>query len=56
MVLPWGGLPKTMQIPLFPESASTTADSVDYLYYYLTAVTVVMTTLIFAAVFIFGNK
>jgi cytochrome c oxidase subunit 2 len=45
-----------MQIPFFPESASTTADQVDYLYYYLSAVTVVMTTLIFAAVFIFAIK
>jgi len=45
-----------MQIPLFPESASTTADAVDYLYYYLSAVTVVMCTLIFAAVFIFAIK
>jgi len=45
-----------MQIPLFPEAASTTADSVDHLYYYLSAVTVIMTALIFAAVFIFAIK
>ena len=45
-----------MQIPLFPEAASSTAASVDYLYYYLTAVTVVMTGLIFGAVFVFAIK
>jgi cytochrome c oxidase subunit 2 len=45
-----------MQLPLFPEAASTTAAGVDYLYFYLTAVSVVMTVLIFAAVFIFAIK
>ncbi len=45
-----------MQIPLFPDAASSTAATVDYLYYYLSAVTVVMTALIFAAVFIFAIK
>src|ERR1700732_2063385 len=45
-----------MQIPLFPESASSTADSIDYLYYYLSAVTVVMSALIFAVVFFFALK
>ena len=45
-----------MQLPLFPEAASTVADSVDYLYFYLSAVTIVMTGLIFAAVFFFAIK
>ena len=45
-----------MQLPLFPEAASTTAASVDYLYYYLSAVTVIMSALIFGAVFIFAIK
>ena len=45
-----------MQLPLLPEQASSTAASVDYLYWYLSAVTVVMTTLIFAAVFFFAIK
>jgi cytochrome c oxidase subunit 2 len=45
-----------MQLPLFPEAASSTAASVDYLYYYLSAVTVIMTALIFAAVFYFAIR
>ena len=47
---------KQMQIPLFPEVASSTAEGVDDLYYYLSAVTVVMTAPIFAPVFIFALK
>jgi cytochrome c oxidase subunit II len=45
-----------MQLPLFPESASTTANSVDYLYFYLIGVSVIMTVLIFTAVFVFALK
>src|ERR1700692_1045422 len=45
-----------MQLPLFPEAASAIASSVDYLYFYLTAVTIVMTAVIFAAVFFFALK
>jgi len=45
-----------MSFPLFPEAASSMARSVDYLYLYLSAVTVVMTALIFAAVFFFALK
>ena len=45
-----------MQLPLFPEAASSMARQVDYLYFYLTAVTVVMTGLIFAVVFFFAVK
>jgi len=45
-----------MQVPLFPEAASTMARQVDYLYAYLTVVTIVMTALIFAAVFFFAIK
>src|ERR1700760_1218778 len=40
----------------FPEAASTMARQVDYLYGYLTVVTIVMTVLIFAAVFFFALK
>jgi cytochrome c oxidase subunit II len=45
-----------MQLPLFPEAASTIASSIDYLYFYLTAVSVIMTALIFGAVFFFAIK
>jgi len=55
-MLPRGGPRKQMQIPFFPEAASTTAADVDHLYYYLSAVTVIMTALIFATVFIFAIK
>src|SRR5579884_1784817 len=41
---------------LFPETASTLASDVDHLYYFLTAVSIVMTVLIFAAVFFFAMK
>src|SRR5579871_4492081 len=43
-------------LPLFPPSAATNADDVDHLYYWLLTVSVVMTVLIFAAVFIFAMK
>ena len=43
-------------MPLFPEAASSTAASVDYLYWYMSAVTVIMTALIFFTVFIFAIK
>jgi cytochrome c oxidase subunit II len=45
-----------MQVPLFPEAASSIARTVDYLYFYLTGVTIVMTALIFAVVFFFAIK
>jgi cytochrome c oxidase subunit 2 len=45
-----------MQLPFFPEAASTTAADVDHLYYYLTAVSAVMTALIFGVVFVFAIK
>ncbi len=45
-----------MQVPLFPEAASSMARQVDYLYAYLSVVTIVMTGLIFAVVFIFAVK
>ncbi len=45
-----------MQLPLFPEAASSIARQVDYLYAYLSVVTIVMTGLIFAVVFIFAIK
>jgi len=45
-----------MQVPLFPEAASSIARQVDYLYAYLSVVTIVMTGLIFAVVFIFAVK
>ena len=45
-----------MHIPLFPEAASAMARQVDYLYAYLSVVTIVMTGLIFLVVFIFAIK
>lgn len=45
-----------MQVPLFPEAASSMARQVDYLYAYLSTVTIIMTGLIFAVVFIFAIK
>ena len=40
-----------MKIPLFPEQASTFAPDVDHLYFYLVAVSVFFTILIFTAIF-----
>ncbi len=45
-----------MQVPLFPVAASSIARQVDYLYAYLSVVTIIMTGLIFAVVFIFAVK
>jgi len=45
-----------MQVPLFPEAASSMARQVDYLYAYLSVVTIVMTALIFLVVFFFAVK
>src|SRR3979411_2917034 len=45
-----------MHLPLFPETASTIANSIDYLYFYLIAVSTIMTVLIFSAVFFFAIK
>src|SRR5579872_711254 len=45
-----------MQLPLFPEAASSIARQVDYLYAYLSVVAIVMTGLIFAVVFFFAVK
>ena len=39
-------------IPIQPEQASTIAQSVDYLYYFLTAITLFFTALIFSIIFI----
>jgi cytochrome c oxidase subunit II len=45
-----------IEIPLFPEAASSTAKQVDYLYLYLSAVSIVMTAIIFLAVLVFAIK
>jgi len=45
-----------MGIPFLPEAASATAASVDYLYWYMSVVSIIMTGLIFLAVFIFAVK
>jgi cytochrome c oxidase subunit II len=45
-----------MHLPLFPEAASSIANSIDYLYFYLIAVSTIMTVLIFSAVFFFAIK
>jgi cytochrome c oxidase subunit II len=50
MLLPLAG------IPLFPEQASAQASSIDGLYFFITAVTVIMTVLIFAAIVLFAFK
>lgn len=43
-------------IPLVPEAASAMARSVDYLYWYMSAISIIMTTLIFLVVTIFAVK
>ncbi len=43
-------------IPLFPEQASTFAWQVDYLYFYLIAISVFFTVIIVAAIFYFGIR
>jgi cytochrome c oxidase subunit 2 len=45
-----------MGFPLFPEAASSVAANVDYLYFYLVAVSAVMTILIFIVCFVFAIK
>jgi cytochrome c oxidase subunit 2 len=45
-----------MQLPLWPEAASAIASDVDHLYIYLTLVSVVMSVLIFATIFVFAIK
>ena len=45
-----------MQIPLFPEQASSISTEVDHLLYFLVAVSVFFTLLIFAAIFYFAIK
>jgi cytochrome c oxidase subunit 2 len=45
-----------MKIPLFPESASNFAPDVDHLLYYLVAVSVFFTVLIFASIFYFAIR
>src|SRR5580700_7191014 len=45
-----------MQLPLWPEAASALAVEVDYLYIYLTVVSVVMSVLIFGTIFVFAIK
>ena len=42
--------------PFQPEQASSIARSVDYLYFFITAVTVFFTTVIFAVIFFFMIK
>jgi cytochrome c oxidase subunit 2 len=43
-------------VPLFPDQASSVADKVDALYFYLTGVTVFFTVLIFSLVFYFAIR
>ncbi len=43
-------------IPLFPPTASEQATSIDYLYFFISFVTIVMTLLIFAAIAFFAYK
>src|SRR5689334_20000471 len=44
------------EIRLFPEQASTFAPDVDHLFFFLTAVTVFFSVLIFAAIFYFAIR
>ena len=43
-------------LPLFPEAASTTASQVDALYFFLVALSVFFSVLIFTAVFVFAIR
>jgi cytochrome c oxidase subunit 2 len=52
----WAAALPLAQIPLFPEQASEQAKGIDYLYFFITAVTVIMTVLIFAAIIFFAYK
>src|SRR5271170_3323330 len=45
-----------MQLPLWPEAASALATEVDWLYIYLTVVSVVMSVIIFGTIFVFAIK
>src|ERR1700731_2210366 len=45
-----------MELPLWPEAASTVATDVDHLYIYLTLVSIVMSVLIFGTIFVFAIK
>ena len=47
---------ETSYIPMFPEQASTFAWQVDYLYFYLIAISVFFTVGIVAAIFFFVVK
>jgi cytochrome c oxidase subunit II len=44
------------QLPLWPEAASAVATDIDHLYIYISLVSLVMTVLIFATIFIFAVK
>ena len=52
----WSSLNLLAEIPLFPPVASEQAAGIDMLYFFLTAVSVVMTVLIFVAVIFFAYK
>ncbi len=45
-----------MQLPLWPDTASAVAADVDHLYIYLSVVSIVMSVLIFATIFVFAIK
>jgi cytochrome c oxidase, subunit II len=52
----WASLPILAQIPLFPPTASAQAAQIDALYWFLVAVSAVMSTLIFACIILFAWK
>ena len=52
----WASLPILVQIPLFPPTASAQAAQIDALYWFLVAVSAVMSTLIFACIILFAWK
>lgn len=49
-------LPLVAQIPLFPPTASKEAVQIDLLYFFISAVTIVMTLAIFIAIIVFAYK
>lgn len=52
----WGNLPVFANIPLFPPTGSDQAHQIDLLYFFICAVTIIMTGLIFAGVIFFAYK
>jgi cytochrome c oxidase subunit 2 len=52
----WASMHLLADIPLFPQVASKQASQIDLLYFFISAVTIIMTIVIFAAVIFFAYK